>query len=143
MASAFTVFFDGSLWMGVLEVTDDSGVVRAARHVFGAEPSDAELWEFIATYANSLFDRAFAAPAVEASERRPRAAARNPKRLARQAAREQRRLPASTASQRALALAREKRASERIVRRRADKDARARIRREARIAKRKAKHRGR
>ena len=94
MASAFTVFFDGSLWMGVLEVTDDSGAVRAARHVFGAEPSDAELWEFIATYANSLFDRAFAAPAVEASERRPRAAARNPKRLARQAAREQRRLPA-------------------------------------------------
>lgn len=80
MASAFTVFFDGSLWMGVLEVTDDSGAVRAARHVFGAEPSDAELWEFIATYANSLFDRAFAAPAVEASERRPRAAARNPKR---------------------------------------------------------------
>jgi len=72
MASAFTVFFDGSLWMGVLEVTDDSGAVRAARHVFGAEPSDAELWEFIATYANSLFDRAFAAPAVEASERRPR-----------------------------------------------------------------------
>ena len=143
MASAFTVFFDGSLWMGVLEVTDDSGAVRAARHVFGAEPSDAELWEFIATYANSLFDRAFAAPAVEASERRPRAAARTPKRLARQAAREQRRLPASTASQRALALAREKRASERIVRRRADKDARARIRREARIAKRKAKHRGR
>lgn len=143
MASAFTVFFDGSLWMGVLEVTDDSGAVRAARHVFGAEPSDAELWEFIATYANSLFDRAFAAPAVEASERRPRAAARNPKRLARQAAREQRRLPASTASQQALALAREKRASERIVRRRADKDARARIRREARIAKRKAKHRGR
>lgn len=143
MASAFTVFFDGSLWMGVLEVTDDSGAVRAARHVFGAEPSDAELWEFIATCANSLFDRAFAAPAVEASERRPRTAARNPKRLARQAAREQRRLPASTASQRALALAREKRASERIVRRRADKDARARIRREARIAKRKAKHRGR
>ena len=143
MASAFTVFFDGSLWMGVLEVTDDSGAVRAARHVFGAEPSDAELWEFIATYANSLFDRAFAAPAGEASERRPRAAARNPKRRARQAAREQRRLPASTASQRALALAREKRASERIVRRRADKDARARIRREARIAKRKAKHRGR
>jgi len=72
MASAFTVFFDGSLWMGVLEVTDDSGAVRAARHVFGAEPSDAELWEFIATYANSLFDRAFAAPAVEASERRQR-----------------------------------------------------------------------
>ena len=143
MASAFTVFFDGSLWMGVLEVTDDSGAVRAARHVFGAEPSDVELWEFIATCANSLFDRAFAAPAVEASERRPRAAARNPKRLARQAAREPRRLPASTASQRALALAREKRASERIVRRRADKDARARIRREARIAKRKAKHRGR
>ena len=95
MASAFTVFFDGSLWMGVLEVTDDSGAVRAARHVFGAEPSDAELWEFIATYANSLFDRAFAAPAVEASERRPRAAARNPKRLARQAAREQRRLTAT------------------------------------------------
>ena len=95
MASAFTVFFDGSLWMGVLEVTDDSGAVRAARHVFGAEPSDAELWEFIATYANSLFDRAFAAPAVEASERRPRAAARNPKRLARQAAREQRRLAAA------------------------------------------------
>ena len=42
MPTIFTVLFDGRFWVGVLE-RHDAGRVRAARVVFGAEPSDVEL----------------------------------------------------------------------------------------------------
>ena len=40
-----TVYFDDPFWVGVFERNDENGY-SAARHVFGDEPSDAELLHF-------------------------------------------------------------------------------------------------
>jgi hypothetical protein len=44
-ATTFTVFFEEPFRVGILEIRDDDGV-RAARHVFGDEPSGPELYAF-------------------------------------------------------------------------------------------------
>ena len=118
ISAQFTLSFDGRFWVGVLELherrrgaeaNDQGGTVRAARHVFGAEPSDAELYDFLLTHGGALIDRAAACPPVPAS--RPvnssSAPRPNPKRAARQAAKEAARVRPSTAAQAALATARE------------------------------------
>ncbi|MEK8034701.1 YjdF family protein [Ideonella sp. DXS29W] len=78
-----TLYFDGQFWVGVLE-REESGSLRAARHVFGAEPHDEEVAAFIRGEALSLLEGV--AGAIDAVVAQPGAV--NPKRLARQAARE-------------------------------------------------------
>ena len=99
ISAQLTVFFDGRFWVGVLEhhelrhggdANSRAITVRAARHVFGAEPSDVELYDFLLTHGGILIDRAAASPPVPAprsvdSSSTPRP---NPKRAARQAAKE-------------------------------------------------------
>jgi hypothetical protein len=46
MYTSFTVYFDGKFWSGVFERSSHEGY-SAAKTVFGAEPSDAELLDFI------------------------------------------------------------------------------------------------
>ena len=118
ISAQLTVFFDGRFWVGVLEhhelchggdANSRAITVRAARHVFGAEPSDVELYDFLLTHGGILIDRAAASPPVPAprsvdSSSTPRP---NPKRAARQAAKEAARARPSTAAQAALAAARE------------------------------------
>ena len=41
-----TVLFDTPYWIGLSEVERD-GCLYVARHIFGAEPSDAEVSEFV------------------------------------------------------------------------------------------------
>ena len=66
ISAQLTVFFDGRFWIGVLEHHelrrggDTIGraiTVRAARHVFGAEPSDVELYDFLLAHGGALIDR--------------------------------------------------------------------------------------
>ena len=118
ISAQFTLYFDGRFWVGVLEhhelrhggdANSRAITVRAARHVFGAEPSDVELYDFLLTHGGILIDRAAASPPVPAprsvdSSSTPRP---NPKRAARQAAKEAARARPSTAAQAALAAARE------------------------------------
>ena len=122
ISAQFTLSFDGRFWVGVLELherrrgaeaNDQGGTVRAARHVFGAEPTDVELYDFLLTHGGALIDRAAACPPVPASRPvdsssvpRP-----NPKRAARQAAKDAARARPSTAAQAALAAAREETAT--------------------------------
>ena len=122
ISAQLTVFFDGRFWVGVLEhhelrhggdAISRAITVRAARHVFGAEPSDVELYDFLLTHGGALIDRAAASPPVPASRpvglsSTPRP---NPKRAARQAAKEAARARPSTAAQAALAAAREETAT--------------------------------
>lgn len=122
ISAQFTLFFDGRFWVGVLELherrrgaeaNDRGGTVRAVRHVFGAEPSDVELYDFLLTHGGALVDRAAASPPVPVSRpvdssSTPRP---NPKRAARQAAKEAARARPSTAAQAALAAAREETAT--------------------------------
>ena len=122
ISAQFTLYFDGRFWVGVLEhhelrhggdAISRAITVRAARHVFGAEPSDAELYDFLLTHGGALIDRAASSPPVPAS--RPLGSSStprpNPKRAARQAAKEAARARPSTAAQAALAAAREETAT--------------------------------
>jgi hypothetical protein len=82
-----TIYFDGSFWSGVLEHAEPDGHggerVRAARVVFGTEPTDAELYAYLQRTGVELLARAAANPAVDGG----RAGIRppNPKRAMRQA----------------------------------------------------------
>ena len=46
MEGKLTVFFDDPFWVGVFERDDETGY-RVSRVIFGAEPTDAELYELI------------------------------------------------------------------------------------------------
>lgn len=134
MSEVFTVYFDGQFWVGVLELHDDDGV-RAARHVFGPEPTNAELLEFA---SRGEFDRlsrlAHKSPPVPAEQR-----AMSWKRELRNLDRPE----VGTAAQRAMKVAVAARTAENKAARKerveADKERRRAIAR----AKAKAKHRGR
>lgn len=97
--SRLTVFFEEPFWVGVFEQETD-GVMRAARVVFGAQPTDAEVFEFVLRHADRLRYR----PPVEGRLSRETA---NPKKRRREAARETGQRGIGTRSQQALQLARE------------------------------------
>lgn len=72
-----TVLFEAPFWVGVVERVED-GRLSACRIVFGAEPKDYEVWEYVLrSYSGLKFS-----PAVEAA-RKP--AAGDPKRRRREA----------------------------------------------------------
>src|ERR1044071_6956273 len=46
MLMRLTILFDPPYWIGLLE-TESDGLLYAARHIFGAEPSDPEVYAFV------------------------------------------------------------------------------------------------
>jgi hypothetical protein len=57
MEGKFTVYFDDPFWVGVCERQDEDGY-SVARVVFGSEPSEAELYQFILeNYRQFTFSR--------------------------------------------------------------------------------------
>ena len=46
LTSRLTILFDAPYWVGLVELADD-GTLYAARHIFGAEPSDQEVYDFV------------------------------------------------------------------------------------------------
>ena len=42
-----TIYFDGQYWNGLVEYQDTEGHLRVHRHVFGAEPNDQQIYQFI------------------------------------------------------------------------------------------------
>lgn len=60
MQAKLTVFFEDPYWIGVFEREDISGY-QVSRVVFGSEPTDAELYEFIKSeYRNLKFGKPIA-----------------------------------------------------------------------------------
>jgi len=140
MSRVFTLYHDGRFWVGVYEIHED-GLVRAARHLFGSEPTNAELAVFAAgrDFAR-LADEARAAPPVPA-EQRPTARL-NAKRLAKLAKKAQQDEGIGTAAQRALRDALTEHAAENKAARKRRTAADATRRRALARAKARAKHRG-
>lgn len=138
MKTESTLYFDGRFWVVVIE-RHEEGRVRAVRIVFGAQPSDAELYEFLLASALARrLDEAAAVPVgPECQPKRP-----NPKRAQRQASRLARQARPSTASQEAIHADRERSAQRRAAgakqKKREAADERRRLERE----KAKARHRG-
>lgn len=141
MPSTFSVYLNGQLWIGVLELID-ADVVRAARHVFGSEPGGPELMEFVRHDFLRLLDSAQASPPVEADIAR-RVGRINPKRLARLSAREQATRPVSTAAQDALSRAYAQRRTESRTAAKRNRAADAEERRTQAREKARQRHRGR
>lgn len=135
-----TVFFDDPFWVVVLEIHDSQGV-RAVRHVFGAEPTDAELYQFLLRHGVALLIRAERCVAVDDSSSRS-VAVRNPKRLAREAARAARLARPSTAAQEAVRKELELRKRASAKHSREEREAHAEHRREVRRARSRARRRG-
>ena len=134
VSSTLTVFHDGQFWVGLAEHVE-GGRYGVARIVFGAEPSDEEILQFVRSkWAKlSFFDH----DSTEASK-----PAKNPKRRAREAAKALKQPAMSTKAQQALANQREtmKRESAHVRSQRRAEEAEARF--EQRKLKRKQKHRG-
>ena len=110
----FTVLFQPPFWVGIGERWTEEGY-QAARVVFGAEPSDAQVYQWVLSFWHRLpFTDA------EAGER-PKDIPANPKRLQREAAKAARTAGASTKAQEALARQREADSLERRARRSTDR----------------------
>ena len=134
VSSTLTVFHDGQFWVGLAEHVE-GGRYGVARIVFGAEPSDEEILQFvISRWARLSF---FVGDPAEASK-----PAKNPKRRAHEAAKALKQPAMSTRAQQALANQREtmKRESAHVRSQRRAEEAEARF--EQRKLKRKQKHRG-
>ena len=134
VSPTLTVYHDGQFWIGLAEHVE-GGRYGVARIVFGAEPSDEEILQFVVSEWGKL--SFFGDDPAEASK-----PAKNPKRRAREAAKALKRPAMSTKAQQALANQREamKRESARARSQRRAEEAEARF--DQRKLKRKQKHRG-
>lgn len=131
-----TICFENPFWIGLVE-TEDDGAYRVARHVFGPEPTQPEVEQFIADHWNEL---KFTAD-LQVEKRGGQKI--NPKRMRRIIEREiavnARR---GTKAQQAIAEDREAYKSERKAETKAQKKAAEQAAFAQRCAKRKQKHRG-
>ncbi|MEW9032555.1 MAG: YjdF family protein [Planifilum fimeticola] len=137
MEMKLTVFFNGQFWVGVIEQWDGNRL-KAAQYVFGAEPKDNEVLLFV--QRNMLRLIAEAKERVSARRKEKKV---NPKRLARQTAKEMKQKGVSTYAQMAIKHEYERRKQERKKSAKERKEALAMKRWELKVKKRKEKHRGR
>lgn len=134
VSSTLTVYHDGQFWVGLAEHVE-GGRYGVARIVFGTEPSDEEILQFVVGKWEKL--SFFGDDPVETSK-----PAKNPKRRAREAAKVLKRSAVSTKAQQALAAQRKAMKRESVQARSQRRADEAEARFEQRKLKRKQKHRG-
>ena len=133
-SSTLTVYYDGQFWVGLVKHVED-GRFGIARIVFGAEPPDEEILQFVmAKWEKLVF---FGDEPTETRE-----PAKNPKRRIREASKALKQPAMSTKAQQALADQREAKKRESIHARSRRRAEEAEARFEQRRMKRKQKHRG-
>ncbi|MFP3391739.1 YjdF family protein [Brevibacillus sp. SIMBA_040] len=94
-----TVFFNGQYWVGVVELQEGKKL-KASQFIFGSEPKDAEVMDFVHHQMLGLLSSSKEQVDIRtASEQKV-----NPKRLARQVAKEMRTTGVSTFAQEAMKL---------------------------------------
>lgn len=133
-----TIVLDGPLWVGLFERTDKADYA-IARHIFGGEPSNAEVYEFVLHHYAEL---QFGAPRhFELVIKRM-----NPKRMQREVRREMERAKAtlspSTFAQDYMREELEKHKKEKKKTNKADREVEKERQFQLRLAKKKEKHRG-
>lgn len=129
-----TVFFEGPFWVGVFERVSN-GKLSVCKIVFGAEPKDHEVWDFILKH---YYELKFS-PAIETEVRQT---ADNPKRRQRNAKKQLQISGVGTKSQQALQMQREEM---KIKRKQISKEQRETEKQrqfDLKQQKRKAKHKG-
>ena len=132
--SKLTIYFDEPFWAGVFEETD-GGKLSVCKVTFGAEPTDAEIYEFIIKHYYHL---RFSAP-VKAKIKQK---ADNPKRRQRNAHKQLEKTGIGTKSQQALQKQYEENKIERRQKSREQREAEKQRQFELKQQKRREKHRG-
>ncbi|NRD78481.1 YjdF family protein [Bacillus sp. BRMEA1] len=134
-----TVYYDGQFWVGVIEI-QENGRLKAYRYVFGTEPSDSEVLEFVNHRLLAVLEKS---RQIGIKGKRNLDKKINPKRLQRQVAKEMKQKGVSTQAQEAIKedIERRKAESKQLKKRRDD----AFKQRQWEIKKQKAKqkHKGR
>ncbi|WP_080121203.1 YjdF family protein [Bacillus subtilis] len=95
-----TIYYDGQFWVGVVEVVDN-GKLRAFRHLFGTEPRDSEVLEFVHNQLLNMMVQA-EQEGVRLQGRRQKKI--NPKRLQRQVSKELKNAGVASKAQEAIKL---------------------------------------
>lgn len=134
----FTVYFDDPYWVGVLEEERD-GYLFAARYIFGAEPSDQEIYDFVLHGYLALRNRMSTGVRIEAAISKR---VLNPKRMQRKVRRAIQEEGVSSKAHEAMRLQREVNKQERQQSAKADRDAHKAYKWAVAQHKAKAKHRG-
>ncbi|MCQ9285259.1 YjdF family protein [Priestia aryabhattai] len=95
---SLTIYHDGQFWIGIIEVVE-GGKLKAFRYVFGAEPKDTEILDFIHHKLLNLINQSIHSGLdvkIKSNEKV------NPKRLQRQVAKEVNKIGISTKAQEAM-----------------------------------------
>ena len=132
--SKLTIYYDEPFWAGVFERIDN-GKLSVCKVTFGAEPNDAQVWEFVLSNYRRL---RFSAP-VKAEQKQK---ADNPKRRQRNARKQMESSGIGTKSQQALQKQYEENKMERKQLSREQREAEKQRQFELKQQKRKEKHRG-
>ena len=130
-----TVFFENPFWVGVFE-RQEQGMLQTARVVFGSEPKDFEVYDFVLReYASLKWSRPIL---VEDKVMRKR----NPKRVQRDVQKAMKQKGISTKAQEAMRLERDANKLERKSLSKAERERQKRMRFEKRQEKKKEKRKG-
>ena len=133
--SSITVLFDPPFWVGLYERTDE-GQYEVCRIVFGGEPKDGEVYEYLLRHWRFL---PFSPP-VKAEKQEERAV--NPKRMQREIKKRLENKPIGTKAQQALKLQQEQRKTEKKETKKARREAEEERKFQLRREKAKEKHKG-
>ncbi|MCM3541475.1 YjdF family protein [Priestia megaterium] len=95
---SLTIYHDGQFWVGVIEVVED-GKLRAFRYVFGAEPKDKEILDFIYYRLLDIINQSVHSGLDVKGKSNKKI---NPKRLQRQVAKQINKVGVSTKAQEAM-----------------------------------------
>jgi len=134
--SLFTVYFEDPYWVGIIELTVD-GIYSVARIVFGSEPTDAQILEYLSkNYPNIRFTSGLELNHFPAERRL------NPKRRQREAASLLRKKGGSTKAQEEIQRSYENYQEEKQAQKHLLKDEAAKLRYLQKAEKKKQKKRG-
>ncbi len=133
-----TILFDPPYWIGLLEAESD-GLLYAARHIFGSEPSDAEVYTFVQNDLLPLMQTMTVGLPIDSASTSRHI---NPKRLQRVIRREVLRTDVPSKAHEAMRLQIEANTQERITISRTQRDQKRQNKRDVAAAKAKAKHKG-
>nr|WP_172423828.1 YjdF family protein [Paenibacillus larvae] len=133
-----TVLYDGQFWIGVIE-WEEGARFKAGRYIFGAEPKDEEVLEFVNQHMMKLVEQITASIPIEQRVEFKV----NPKRMIRETKKETSTRNVSSKAQQAMKEELELRKKQRIVESKERREEINAYKREVARQKAKAKHRGR
>ena len=133
-----TIYFDGQFWIGIVEMFENNKL-KVCKHTFGSEPKDSEILDFIFHDMVPLLN---STSGVKNSIDKSKNKIINPKRLIRLAAKEMKNQGVSNKSYEVLRIELEQKENETMYYASKERGI-TRKKRQMKIQKRKAKHRGR